>query len=335
MEHCGAVTGIGSLPHCDPRAAAAFSFDECPDLPFVPHIAPDGVGTVASRSIVQGLVGVRGVGFDPERGLRVDVERLHPLAKVVPDLEHPSFAGLRAFLDEAVARRYTGPVKWQFAGPLTLGLGLMHRGVPARTAFDVAVRAVRVTTRAMYRAIDEALPGSHQVVLLDEPSAAGVLEPGFPVPPDTAIDLVSGALAALELSAEVGVHCCGNADLSAIIASGPGVLSIPVHEPGAGLATNLGQFLELGGVVAWGVVPVHGPLGSADRYWRELQALWGQMEAAGCEPERLRAQSLITPVCGLALHEPAQASAVFAICRAISERVRLSVDTTSAGMKVR
>ena len=87
-----------------------------------------------------------------------------------------------------------------------------REGVPASTAFDVAVRAVRVHLRAVHRAVAEALPGCPQVVFARRAGLTALLRPGFPLPPDAAIDLVSGALAAVEAAAMVGVHHCGDGD---------------------------------------------------------------------------------------------------------------------------
>ena len=65
--------------------------------------------------------------------------------------------------------------------------------------------------------------------MIDEPGFSGVMEPGFPVPPDTAIDLVSGALAVIERCAVMGVHCCAEGDWAAITATGPTILSVPAE----------------------------------------------------------------------------------------------------------
>ena len=68
----------------------------------------------------------------------------------VPDLGHDAFGGLRAFLAAAQGRK--GPVKWQLTGPITFGMALWRTGVVAPVAFDVAIRAVRVTTMSVLRA---------------------------------------------------------------------------------------------------------------------------------------------------------------------------------------
>jgi hypothetical protein len=330
------ITGIGALPHREARAAAAFSFDMCPDLQFVPEVGLAGVAGVASTttpSLVQAMVGIRGITLDANNQVRVDRDRLHPLAKVIPDFSHPSYAGLVAFLAEARTRRYYGPVKWQFTGPLTLSLALVREGIPTRTAFDIAIRAVRVSTRAIYAVIAHALPTSRQTMLLDEPGACALLESGLPVSLEAAIDLVSGALATLEVSADVGVHCCGNGDLSAILAAGPGLISVPLASVGEGDAGSLAKFLDLGGTIMWGAVPVDRPLASADRYWRELLAVWLKLEANGVDRDRLHAQSIISPVCGLSSQDESQAATIFEICRDLSERLGGSVGSIDRGAR--
>ena len=324
----GATTGIGSLPESDARSAVEFSFSVCPDLPFLPQLAGSDR---SGQMVAQALVGVRGVEVSTSGALMVDPLRLDPPATVVPDLDHPAYSCLPAFLELARSER-PAAVKWQLTGPLTLALALMRHGIPARTAFDVGVRAVRTTTRALHRAIDDALPGVEQVVIIDEPSTSAVLCPGFPVPPETAIDLVSGALAGVEMAvAAVGVHCCADADMMALVAAGPNLLSFPVRPEVVQFAGRLGSFLDRGGWIAWGVVPTDRPLGSADRYWRELQTIWRELEEQGCDPVRLRHQSLLTPVCGLGFHTTEQARSIFAMCTELS----LHIESDAAAVVAR
>jgi hypothetical protein len=146
---------------------------------------------------------------------------------------------------------------------------------------------------------------------------------GFPIPPDAAIDLVSGALAAVEGTAMVGLHCCGDGDLAAILATGPAVLSVPVRAELVRFAGYLASFLDAGGTIAWGVVPTEGPVGTeADRYWRELAGLWCELAAAGCDIARLRNQALLTPACGLAMHTADGAAHVAALVELVATKVQ-------------
>lgn len=312
----GVVTGVGSLPHTDAAAAAAYVLERTPDLPAIPSLPRR---SPHETMLGQAVVGVRGVRVTPDGGLDVDVSRMDATAKITPDLGHEAFGGLRAFLETARGR--TQPVKWQFTGPVTLGLALTRQGVPAALAFDVAIRAVRVHLRALHKAVSEAMPLAHQVVVLDEPGMTAVLCPGFPVPPDSAIDLVSGALAAVEGTATAGVHCCGDGDWAALLATGPGLASMPVSADLVKVAGYLSAFLERGGWVAWGAIPTDRPVGtSADRYWRELTDLWCQLVSAGCDAVRLRRQAIITPACGLGLHDPSQADRVLRLAAEVGTR---------------
>ncbi|HEX9259314.1 MAG TPA: hypothetical protein VF855_07230 [Acidimicrobiales bacterium] len=305
------------MPHTDPRQAAEFVLQHLPELPAVP--------TLPRRSphegmLAQSFVGVRGVSVDDDGELVIDPRRLDPMAQIVPDLGHPAFAGLQAFLDAAQGR--TGPVKWQLTGPVTLGLALTRQGLSPNRAFDVGIRASRVLLRAVHREITKRLPGCDQVVFLDEPGMSALLRPGFPIPPDAAIDLVSGSLAAVEATTMAGIHCCGDGDWAAVLATGPAVLSMPVSSDLSKVAGYLARFLEADGWIAWGAVPTDRPVASnADRYWRELSAVWCELVQGGCDAGRLRRQSMVTPACGLAMHSPEQAGKVLALTRAVAERV--------------
>lgn len=313
----GAATSIGSLPHRDADQAAAFVLHQHPELPALPTLPRR---SPAEGMIAQALIGVPGITFGPYGTLSVDPARFDPDAPVETDLEHDRFAGFRAFLRAAEGR--TGPVKWQFAGPVTLGIALQRAGVPTSIAFDVAVKAVRSHVGALHHHIAAALPGAHQLVVLDEPSFAEVMEPDFAIALDTAIDLVSGALAMVEPTASTGIHSCAAADWASLIAAGPTVLSLPVAEGLVGVAGYLARFLAGGGWIMWGAVPTDGPIPhSAERPWKALSKLWCELVNGGCDPVLLRTQSLISPAGGLGTHSDAVAKRVLRITGEVAHRV--------------
>lgn len=100
------------------------------------------------------------------------------------------------------------------------------------------------------------------------------------------------------------------------------MLSLPVGADVTGSAGALGAFLERGGWVAWGAVATNEPLGEQpSRSWRQLSAQWCELVQSGCDPVLLRRQALVTPVCGLALHDVAQAEHVFALTRRLAEKI--------------
>ncbi len=313
----GAATSVGSLPHRDADAAARFVLANVPDLPALPTLPRR---SSAEGMIAQALIGVPGISFGPYGTLSVDPTQFDPSAAVETDPEHDRFGGFNALLRAAAGR--TGPVKWQFVGPVTLGLALQRAGVPAPMAFEAAVKAVRSHIGALHRHVAAALPDAQQIVVLDEPSFPAVMEPDFVISLDAAIDLVSGALAMVEPTAVTGIHCCGTADWASLIAAGPQLLSLPVHDDLVKVSGYLARFLSDGGWIMWGAVPTDGPIPhSAERPWRALSKVWCDLVGGGCDPILLRTQSLISPACGLGLHSDAVAHRVFRIVAELAHRV--------------
>ncbi|MGH8919629.1 MAG: hypothetical protein ACRD0H_15075, partial [Actinomycetes bacterium] len=252
----GATTGIGSLPHRSVHDAAAFALREydLPAIPTLPRRSP------AEGMIAQAVVGINGITLGQYGSVAVDRAAVDPSAPVATDLTDDAYGALRAFLTTAAARGLRSPVKWQFVGPVTLGVALTRAGIAPDIAFAVAVRAVRSHLAVITDAVAVALPDSPQLVWLDEPWFGELMHPGFPIAPDPAIDLLSGAKAAVQPMATVGVHCCAEVDIASLLAAGPDVLAIPVHDRLAAVAGYLVRFLDGGGRIAWGAVPTDGPI---------------------------------------------------------------------------
>ncbi|HEX2848902.1 MAG TPA: hypothetical protein VHN98_00030 [Acidimicrobiales bacterium] len=311
----GTPTGVGSLPYTDPAVAAEVALEMHPELPAAPQLPQR---SIAESMIAQVAAGMPGVTIDGA-GLHAD-RRIAPVPEGAP-LDADAWAGTLAFLDAAATR--VRPVKLQLAGPVTLGLALIAAGARPSKAFAVAGATVADRVRALRAAADERCPGAPPVIVLDEPGMVSYLHTDFPLAPDDTIDLLSGALAAVGRGGLAGVHCCGPTDWRLILHAGPDLVSLPVDSADADDAAGFSSFLDRGGWIAWGVVPTDRPIGDRfDPHWRRLSALWGEMTRNGCDPARLRTQSLLTPACGLAHHGEEQVPRVFGLVRMIAERVQ-------------
>lgn len=322
----GAVIGVGALPHRDPATAAAFSLAEfgIATVPTLPRRSP------AEALVAQAVVGLPGVSLGQYGSIAIDPTRVDSSTAILTDLAHDAFAGMRGFLDLAATQQLDGaPVKWQFVGPVTLGVALHRVGLDIDTAFDVALRAVRSHLAHIAAALSDALPHSPQLMLLDEPWLADLMQPDFPIPPDRAVDLMSSGMAALPNETLVGVHCCGTVDLATLLATGPRAISIPVGEGLLDWSGYLARFLDDGGVIAWGVVPTDGPLpASSERSWRALSDLWCSLVQRGCDPVKLRRQSLVSPTCGLGSHSVSVARRIARLTTEVGKRVSDQADAT-------
>lgn len=323
----GACTGIGTLPHRSTREAAAFVLAE-QDLPAVPSLPRR---SPAEGMIAQAVLGIAGVTLGQYGSIAVDPRAVDPEAPIATDLDGDGFAGLRRFLQVAGLDGRRGPVKWQFVGPVSLGVALARVGVAADVAFAVAGRAVAAHLVAIAELVADRLPRSPQLVVLDEPWLGDLMLPGFPLPPEPAIDLVSGAMAAVTPDVTVGLHSCGAADIASLLAAGPDVLSVPVDRRLVRVAGYLVRFLEGGGRIAWGVVPTDGPIATGtDRAVRRLGEVWGELIRRGGDPAMLRARSIVTPCCGLGTHTPAVATQVCRATRDIGRRIEADAVPVSA-----
>ncbi len=293
----GASIGVGSLPHTDAAAAAAFSIGEfeIATVPTLPRRSPEA-GMLAQAASM-----IAGVALNDDQ-LAIDgdlaVESLPTIT------EHDAFADLGSFLDLGAKVRLDGaPVKWQFVGPVTLGRALVEAGASPDEAFAVASAVVADVVPKIEAAVGEALPNSPQLVLFDEPWLVELMTEDFPIAPDQAIDVLSSAMAVPSTDTVKGVHCCGPFDVATVTAAGPQVISMPVDDGALGAAGYLAEFVDSGGVVAWGVVPTGGPVADhSHRWWRRLSDLWCALVQRGCDPVQLRQHSLVSTECGLAGH---------------------------------
>lgn len=316
----GAATGVGSLPHRDAKAAADFALREYDllALPSLPRRSP------AEAMVAQALVGIPGVTLGQYGSIAVDIDAVDPTAEVSTDVNSDSFLGLRVCLERAVAAGVgTDPVKWQFVGPVTLGVALVRAGVPTEIAFEMAATSVRAHLRAISAHVADMLPGAPQLVIIDEPWLGDLMSEEFPIAPDQAVDLMSGAMAGLSLGTAAGIHCCGPTDWASVMAAGPQVLSIPAVASLESAGGYLQRFLEDGGWVLWGVVATDGPIGvTAGRAWHQLSGVWCSLVQRGVDPGLLRRQALLTPHCGLGTHTPVVAERVCQTVREVTHRVR-------------
>lgn len=315
----GAPMSVGSLPHLDRAAAIDFVLDRTPDLPAaptVPRLEP------LEQMIPQALWGISGVVIDHDGTVSIPdpaaVDPTVPLGD--PTLQGAPFTTWRMFLERVAGR--VEPAKLQLTGPLTLGLTLIQAGLLPDRAFAVAAAAVSQRARQLLDLASAISPGTPWLIVFDEPGLVGGLRPELELSPDGVIDLLSGALAAVEGRALTGIHCCGPTDWRLVLQAGPDLISLPVGADVTPAAGALAAFLERGGWIAWGAVATNEPLGEhPSRSWRQLSGQWCELVQNACDPVLLRRQALVTPACGLALHDVAQTDHVFDITARLGEKI--------------
>lgn len=311
----GIATSVGSLPHTDASAAAAFVLRLHPELPAVPQL-PNR--SRAEGMVAQAVDGIPGVMLDADGAVRIS--KLRAGGEVDVSFDGEAWGGLRAFLRAASSRRR--PIKVQLTGPVTLATALVRAGADPDIALAVAAHATRARTKGLLALVEERVPAAPVVLFLDEPSLTRWLDGDLPFSGDDAVDALSSVLAATGPDVTTGIHCCGDTDWGLVMSAGTDIVSAPV---GAGLTREpmaLAAFLEGGGRIAWGAVPTDGPMGAEpDRLWRRLADEWCLLAQGGCDPVLLRAQSMVTPECGLVGHTASTAELALVLSSKIGEKV--------------
>ena len=313
----GLATGIGSLPHHDPMAAAASVLRWLPGLAAAPQLPArtplEGMIAQWARALPEVILA------DDGTIERVDLELIE--APIVCTFDATAHGGLLAFLTHA--QRQPKPpalMKAQVAGPLTLGIALAEAGLPAPIAFERAALLVRGWARALEHLVAEQLPETELVLFFDEPGLTAFRDGRAPIDRERATDLLSGALAAP--TCVVGVHVCGAGDLRIALDAGPKILGVEVSTALLANAAGLGRHMEGDGWIAWGTVPTDRPVGEqATPLWKNLVDCWCELTRRGCDGLRLRQQALVTPACGLAGHGVSQAERAMRLAREIGFRI--------------
>src|SRR5436190_8680106 len=184
----GVATGIGSLPHDDPVAAAELVLRCLPDLPAAPQLP---ARDPREGMLAQWLGALPEVTIAAGGGLVIDGDSD---AAPVCDFTAGGHDGLVTFLEVAAAAdKRPARVKVQVTGPLTLGVALRSAGVDGPRAFRRAAEVTRVWSTAIEELVATTLPGTGLVLFFDEPALVSWQRGEEPLDRESAIDVLSGA----------------------------------------------------------------------------------------------------------------------------------------------
>jgi hypothetical protein len=140
---------------------------------------------------------------------------------------------------------------------------------------------------------------------------------------DVATSLNAAAAAVHAEGALAGLHCCGNTDWSLVLSTDIDVVNFDAHEYFTGLSlypAELRAFVERGGVLAWGAVPTSSAAAEigAAAMLRKIDAQMTELVSKGISRERLMAQSILTPSCGVGSRTVAEADQVLGVLTELS-----------------
>jgi hypothetical protein len=260
------TTGIGSLPHIEPREACKLIL-ETVDIPFWPQLPRASFLELMVPQYSEGMpfinVDIPTETVFVERNDSDELERFYETCKEGARIAiSDDYArGLHTFLQLIRGRRF-GVLKGQITGPMTFTLGLKNRD-GGLVYFDEELREVSLLllqAKARWQ-IDQLRPHADSILLfIDEPilSALGGSTYLGVSREETLRLLRETATAISDAGAIPGIHCCANADWVLARESGAKLISFDAFHYFDSLAiyhNEIRGFLEEGGYLAWGIVP--------------------------------------------------------------------------------
>lgn len=280
------MTGVGSLPHTDPKRAASFVLETTtvPYLPQLPNRHPE------ERMLVQWGDGLCGCGaVDSSIGLGYG-EPIGARAE--------AFGGAHALLD--VLSSDVPTVKTQATGPVTLALGLLSAGHPGQGLLDCVATGLIGRVEDHIASLAARLPDADITLIFDEPGLSGLLVPGFPITRDEAEHVLGKVLTRAPVPA--GIHCCADTDWSVVASVRPSLISWDIDSLGAAFVAHTEAIAAAtweGTGFIWGVAPTQTQPLPGDPGVR-LQRIVGRLVMAGAKMDGLLEGAMFSPACGLA-----------------------------------
>jgi len=329
------ATGIGGLPHTDPRKACDEVLAIYPEVPSIPTLPARGILESIvfcdSSRLPGGVVADDRLTVDRSRDLVPEMEQIYldfVEQNTGPYAQTATYAS--GFL-EMLGRALPSPrvLKCQVTGPVTFGMQVVdgdRRPIYYDEQFaDILPKMLGLRARWCEQAM-KTIPGvTRTLVVLNEPYLSALGSSVIPISRDA---VVSGwqDIASL-IDDGLGVHCCSNTDWEFVMSLSPAVISFDAYTGSREFllyADALAGYLESGGVVAWGIVPAEEQVFAGEtregllQQYREIR----RQVTEYVPPELLDSRSLVTPTCGIRFADEAGARKIMETASWISARIR-------------
>lgn len=329
------ATGVGALPHRDPKLAVDEVLRIFPQFPFVPTLPNRGFlesivfsdsAMLPGRMIRDGRLMI-----DTSRDLLADMERIYLDYIERTTAPYATLPEYGSGFHEMMTRKIPGALvlKCQVTGPVTFGMQVVDaakRPVYYDPQYaDVLGKLMALRARWCEEEMQKRTGVSHTLVILNEPYLASLGSSVIPIDSDSVISnwndisaLVDGGL---------GIHCCTNTDWSFLISLNPSVISFDAYGNAKEFILymdDVARFLESGGVIAWGIVPSDPKVFGRETIESLTNRYLGIRKTVTEHVDReiFDRASLVTPSCGIQLGTEGEAIAIMEAAAVISERVQ-------------
>lgn len=345
-------TAIGSLPFREknaPTQALELIFEHFAEIPFWPQL-PHFLRT--EDMVIQFSCHLPGLEFEDDKyffdteteKFALELEQLHLDYETV--LGAPTLKENAGILDryrpdscaiEEFATRFksTGKtpkyVKGSVTGPFTMCTSLTDK--TGKCAFydellkDAIVKTLTLNALWQIKEFGDAT----SIIFMDEPSISQLGSSAFLTVEDNAVTSAISEIASAirQFGGLAGIHCCGKTNWEVPVAAGLDIINFDAFSFSQNLSTQAGkiaQFLDAGGILAFGIVPT---LDAEALRTLDESALEEKFEKSlellinkGIKKEQLLRQCFITPSCGCGSLNEAEALKALEYTKKLSQKLR-------------
>ncbi|MGB3211028.1 MAG: hypothetical protein WBB19_10020 [Desulforhopalus sp.] len=248
----------------------------------------------------------------------------------------PGFFVLQNFLLGEQSQHLTA--KGQVTGPVTTGIGVKDQN--GNSIFyddnlrDMLVKLLSMKGRWQVTELQMLTGETPPIIFIDEPGLVSFGSSGFG---GVSREMVSEAVAEVitdikKAGGLAGVHICANGDWGPALSSTADIISFDAYfyfDNFVLYKEQLIEFLNRGGILAWGIVPTGDPMVIARESLDSLFAKWTEqlefLTTFGFSEQQLMKQTLIAPSCGTGSLPPELAKKVLSITSQLSHLARRHV----------
>ena len=336
------ATGIGSVPFSDIQDTCKNIFNNLHDIPFWPQFV--------KRSHLEDM----NIQFSEGLPLLVIEKEKRSLAVSNEDTAAGLVEFYNRFLAEdvdyfAISRDYapglyslvdmirknpekTGPyIKGQTVGPVTFASSINdHTGKSVLYNPELLEAMVKgLSIKALWQINKLSETGKKPILFIDEPSLSGFGSAFSSIQRHEVIHLLKEIINYVKKHSDalIGIHCCGNTDWPMIMESGPDIINFDAFDYMDSFLLypeEIMKFINNGGIIAWGIVPTFVFTGkeTVEGLLSRLEEGLTQLYEWGLKKEIIRANSMLTPACGMGTMKEGSSRTVLDMLSMLSEKMR-------------
>jgi methionine synthase II (cobalamin-independent) len=337
------ATGIGSFPHKDVERACDLILETIPEIPIWPQLPHADFREQMEIQYSEAFPNVvlddssEKMHFNTAEESTAELERFF-VSLMEGNLDHFKISaefsrGIYA-MDKRLRANKPSSVQFmksQVTGPVTFGLATVDENKRALYYNDVYRDVVikGITMKARWLLDKFKALGYKQICFVDEPILTGFGSSTYVSVQreDVVHDLKEVVDAVHADNALVGTHCCGNTEWPILIDAGVDMISFDAFEFGETIAYYSDQtkeYLEKGGVLAWGIVPTTDKIveETTDSLIARLKERIKHLASKGINENLIWEKCLLTPSCGTGSLSVELSEKVFYTLAEISRKLR-------------